>query len=33
MTWTDKELNQAEESVVSLSDATKLTHKEIVEVE
>lgn len=32
MDWTDKELNDAEESVVKMAEATGLADKEIVEV-
>jgi flavodoxin len=32
MTWTDKQLNDAEEAVTKLTEATNLTDKEIVDV-
>ena len=32
MTWTDKQLNDAEEAVTKLTEATNLSDKEIVDV-
>jgi len=32
MTWTDKQLNDAEEAVVKFSEASGLSHKEVVNI-
>jgi len=32
MTWTDKQLNDAEEAVVKFSEATEFSHKEVVNI-